>query len=48
MRAALDWTRRVGATHAAIQVVSDNVPAINLYTSLGFSEVYRYHYRQPR
>ena len=48
MRAALDWTRRVGATHAAIQVVSDNVPAINLYTSLGFSEAYRYHYRQPR
>jgi len=26
----------------------DNTPAINLYTSLGFKEAYRYHYRSPR
>ncbi|HTJ58306.1 MAG TPA: GNAT family N-acetyltransferase [Devosiaceae bacterium] len=48
MQAALNWTRQVGATHAAIQVLSDNAPAINLYSSLGFEEAYRYHYRQPR
>ena len=47
MQGALAWTRDVGATHAAIQVVSDNVPAIGLYSSLGFSEAYRYHYRRP-
>ena len=47
MHAALDWSHAAGATHAAIQVVSDNVPAINLYQSLGFTERYRYHYRVP-
>jgi GNAT superfamily N-acetyltransferase len=47
MQGALAWTRDAGATHAAIQVVSDNTPAVNLYTSLGFSEAYRYHYRRP-
>lgn len=47
IQAALAWTREVGATHAAIQVVSDNTPAVNLYSSLGFSEAYRYHYRRP-
>jgi len=48
MQGALAWTRSVGATQAAIQVVSDNTPAVNLYTSLGFKEAYRYHYRSPR
>lgn len=48
MHAALNWTRQAGATHAAIQVVSANTPAVNLYTSLGFEEAYRYHYRRPR
>lgn len=48
MHAALAWTRSVGATAAAIQVVSANTPAVNLYTSLGFEEAYRYHYRRPR
>ncbi len=47
MQAALNWSRDSGAGWAAIQVVSDNVPAINLYRSLGFEEVYRYHYRRP-
>lgn len=47
MLAALNWTRAAGATHAAIQVVSDNVPAVRLYQSLGFAEVYQYHYRMP-
>jgi GNAT superfamily N-acetyltransferase len=48
MHAALAWTRSAGATQAAIQVVSANTPAVNLYTSLGFKEAYRYHYRRPR
>ncbi|HWJ72186.1 MAG TPA: GNAT family N-acetyltransferase [Kaistia sp.] len=47
MRAALGWTREKGATSAAIQVVSDNAPAIALYEQLGFVEQYRYHYRRP-
>jgi GNAT superfamily N-acetyltransferase len=47
MRSALAWTRAAGATAAAIQVVSDNAPAVGLYQSLGFEEVYRYHYRRP-
>ena len=48
MQGALAWTREVGATDAVIQVVSGNAPAVNLYTSLGFEEAYRYHYRRPR
>jgi len=48
MQAALAWTQSVGATRAAIQVLSTNTPAVKLYTSLGFSEAYRYHYRSPR
>jgi GNAT superfamily N-acetyltransferase len=47
MHAALNWTKTAGANRAAIQVVSDNAPALGLYASLGFSEVYRYHYRRP-
>ena len=48
MHAALNWARSTGATDAAIQVLGTNTPAISLYTSLGFSEAYRYHYRRPR
>lgn len=47
MQAALNWSRDGGADWAAIQVLVDNVPAVNLYRSLGFEEVYRYHYRRP-
>lgn len=47
MRAALAWTYEKGATAAAIQVVSNNAPAIALYERLGFVEQYRYHYRRP-
>lgn len=48
MRAALAWTRERGARHAAIQVLSNNEPAVALYTKLGFLEQYRYHYRRPQ
>jgi GNAT superfamily N-acetyltransferase len=46
MHAALNWTRAAGATGAAIQVISANAPAVKLYSSLGFEEAYRYHYRR--
>lgn len=47
MLAALEWSRGAGAKWAAIQVQASNVPAVNLYRSLGFEEIYRYHYRRP-
>ena len=43
---ALAWARHGGARRAWLQVVSDNEPALGLYRSLGFEEVYRYAYRQ--
>ena len=30
-----------------VLLVCVNVPALGLYHSLGFNEVYRYHYRRP-
>jgi N-acetylglutamate synthase len=47
MNAALNWTGQSGASRAAIQVLADNVQAMPLYRSLGFEEVYSYHYRRP-
>jgi ribosomal protein S18 acetylase RimI-like enzyme len=44
---ALKWARSRGAHEAWLQVEADNDPACRLYASLGFGEVYRYHYRQP-
>ncbi|NKB53956.1 MAG: GNAT family N-acetyltransferase [Rhizobiaceae bacterium] len=46
VRTALLWARNHGARHAWLQVVSDNQAANRLYESEGFSEVYRYEYRQ--
>ena len=46
MSAALNWARQHGATHSAVQVLAHNDPAIALYTSLGFGEVYPYIYRR--
>lgn len=40
-----DWAREAGATHAILQVESDNEPASRLYERAGFSTVYGYHYR---
>ncbi|MGI9494405.1 MAG: GNAT family N-acetyltransferase [Geminicoccaceae bacterium] len=34
-----------GAMKGWLAVAAENEPAVNLYRSLGFSEVYRYHYR---
>jgi len=44
---ALKWARAGGARTAWLQVEADNGPAIGLYRSLGFTEIYSYHYRQP-
>lgn len=44
---ALKWARSRGAREAWLQVESANEAARQLYHSLGFAEVYRYHYRRP-
>lgn len=45
---ALKWARVRGASIAWLQVSADNTGARRLYEELGFREIYRYHYRQPR
>jgi ribosomal protein S18 acetylase RimI-like enzyme len=44
---ALKWARSHGARTGWMQVSADNDAALSLYRSIGFSEVYRYHYRRP-
>ncbi|MEZ5805863.1 MAG: GNAT family N-acetyltransferase [Rhizobiaceae bacterium] len=44
---ALKWARLRGARTAWLQVEESNAHARGLYDSLGFAELYRYHYRQP-
>ncbi|MDG4880917.1 GNAT family N-acetyltransferase [Mesorhizobium sp. WSM4884] len=44
---ALKWARLRGAREAWLQVEAGNIAALSLYRSLGFEEVYRYHYRRP-
>jgi GNAT superfamily N-acetyltransferase len=46
MSAAINWVRSRGAHHSALQVLADNLPALNLYASFGFGEVYPYTYRR--
>jgi len=41
----LAWGRDKGAGQAYLQVVAENEAGIALYRDLGFTEVYRYHYR---
>lgn len=44
---ALKWAHSRGASVAWLQVEDDNEPARGLYRSLGFEDIYHYHYRQP-
>lgn len=44
---ALKWAHSNGANQAWLQVEADNDSALRLYRSMGFDEVYRYHYRRP-
>jgi ribosomal protein S18 acetylase RimI-like enzyme len=46
IKSALRWARLRGARRAFLQVEAINDPAVSLYRSLGFQEVYRYVYRQ--
>ena len=41
----LHWAKTRGATKAYLQVEQRNIPAINLYTKLGFEDIYQYWYR---
>ncbi len=41
----LHWGKRKGARYAYLEVGSANVTALNLYTKLGFNEVYKYWHR---
>lgn len=44
---ALKWARLRGAKEVWLQVEADNQAAMHVYRAIGFSEVYRYHYRRP-
>ncbi len=46
VRDALAWARSRGAKRAWLQVVVENNAAVELYQSIGFSEVYSYAYRR--
>lgn len=45
VQSALNWARLRGARFGWLQVEADNGPALALYRSLGFADIYPYHYR---
>jgi GNAT superfamily N-acetyltransferase len=45
MQSLIHWCHLNGAENLYLQVVRNNNAAINLYTKLGFSHVFDYHYR---
>jgi ribosomal protein S18 acetylase RimI-like enzyme len=42
--ALLEWGAERGATTAHLQVLADNVPALELYAGLGFTTHHAYRY----
>ncbi|QQR39396.1 GNAT family N-acetyltransferase [Devosia rhizoryzae] len=47
MRSGLTWAKSQGAKVAALNVQADNQAAKALYTGLGYTHQYDYHYRIP-
>lgn len=41
----LDWGKQNGAQTGYLQVMLDNIPALRLYSKIGFEEQYQYWYR---
>lgn len=46
IKSALSWAKGNGARTAWLQIEAENMAALELYQQLGFSEVYRYAYRE--
>jgi ribosomal protein S18 acetylase RimI-like enzyme len=44
----VNWGKEYSAKCAYLQVVLENVPALNLYSKMGFKERYQYWYRIKR
>ncbi|MDY8022035.1 GNAT family N-acetyltransferase [Paenibacillus polymyxa] len=41
----LKWGKENGAKYSYLAVVSNNEPALRLYSKIGYSEIYKYWYR---
>lgn len=48
IRSLARWAVEQGAAGACLEVEANNAPALALYATLGFSELYSYHYRRER
>jgi ribosomal protein S18 acetylase RimI-like enzyme len=46
LHALARWGSEKGAKYMYLQVMKDNMPALNLYTRAGFETLYSYHYRR--
>jgi len=47
MNSGLAWAKREGAQFAALNVEAGNTAALGLYSGLGYTHKYDYHYRIP-
>lgn len=45
VKSILDWGKQNHAKTGYLQVMIDNLPALNLYSKIGFTEQYQYWYR---
>lgn len=43
----LHWAKAQGAQKSYLQVMENNIPALGLYTKLGYADIYGYWYRVP-